>query len=490
MNSRDKLRETMTSLNPLRNNIALRDEDLFILEYMRDRGINAGIVRNYNRTIEHIREFVEKRQMLNERSSRVTTTVIIAVKITIEGTTHYYTHDQVHMVPHPFNFIKNKGMNISLTIATKTDLDQLKEVIPLPFMVGCKWCPTSIDNHDPIRNHQHGENAVDLRGYVLLNSDKGGCTPKYFFAHEKIAHNNISTVENDKGVFMTTLKTQDSKNNSVETRLYKKKVDGQADVYYIETTCFKEPLRVNDLFSDICDTLNKLAAESEYSRECHLDMIEYDTFIEEIMLSVAGEKLINYIIYDFTPNETSAFDLTAESANDSKKMTLESRTKELFRETNNRVQYYTENFKDFYNTDKFTEFMINAIFPSIAPLKMNSLRSRYNTYIGKAILLMRILIWNILTESQILEPTDRNDIGRKVYMAIDQVIRRDITRDNGAILDQKTDNSSTKIHYNPKTASSKGETNVIETFDMANLFNSIAQLTSVNTPRGVLTDVS
>lgn len=494
MTSRKNLRASLSSPNPLRTNIDLSEKDLFLLEYIRDRGVNSAIVINYNKTLRHIRDFTE--QLLNDSNkhhinkaslktsaarqiasniasmkNKSIRSVFIAVKITINGESRFVRADKIHEIPHPYQFIKNKGMNISIVIARETDNpEKPQEIIPLPFVVGTEWCPTSINNHDPVRNHQHGENVVDLRGYALINSDKGGCTPKYFFAHEKVAHNNISTVQNDKGVYITTAKTQDDKNNSVETRLYKQRGEGKEEVYYIATTCFKEPIRVNDLLNDIRETINKLA-----DLDNTLNNIGSETFIDQIMLSVASSELMKFIIYDYSPSKESVFDLSETDK-------IKEKTMNLFRENNNRFEYYAGNFSSLFNTDTYKEFMINAIFPSIAPNDITSVSSRYNAYIGKAILLMRMLVWNILTESQILEPTDRNDVSNKMYMTIDQVVRRDITRDNGAML-RNREESPGKIHYNPKTASNKGETNVIETFDMTNMFNSIAQLTSLNTPR-------
>jgi hypothetical protein len=164
-----------------------------------------------------------------------------------------------------------------------------------------------------------------------------------------------------------------------------------------------------------------------------LNKVTSDTFFDNIMMSVTGEKLMNYIIYDYTPSRETVFSLDTNNGE-----RLEKKTSDLFREINNRVEYYTMNFNSLYDVSSFKEFMINAIFPSIAPYDMST-TTKYNTYIGKTILLMRMLVSNILTERQILEPTDRNDIGRKVYMIAAEVFRRDITRDNGSMIRNRED---------------------------------------------------
>jgi DNA-directed RNA polymerase beta subunit len=457
--TREELRESLRSQNPLRRAINYSNEALFLLEYTWKYAVNSGLVRTFNETMESIAEFYTNLAHNGKGPIDITSgQVVVMVKIVENGHTKYM--NKSNRFPH--EFIKNKGIAQFLVFRQIISSNDARDWITIPFMIGSKWCATYGMN--PLQLHNNGENAVDYRASFLIEG-----AYKYFLAHEKIAHNAITTIYDELlRNFVTSLKIQDELNNSVEAQLFKgRKIRGQRkeeeNTYFLKTTCFKEPFETNKIFKQIYLLLEELS-ERDQGLEVPLT---YDDFMEEIILIVAGQDLRHFVLYDYTEEDSNPIlpEITT---------SMDEALTALYRKEERKNMYIRLN-PDLIDLDRhYAKMVINSIFPSVS-----STRNQYDIYRGKAMLLMRMIITNVLTEQKILPPTDRNNVGYKSYMTAAELFRRDLTRDGASILKKPG------VHYKPIATTAKGEADVFEFMESPNVHTVFSQLTTLSTPRSV-----
>jgi DNA-directed RNA polymerase beta subunit len=462
--------QSLQSSNPLRQNIPYTKEQLFFLEYVLKYGLNAAHVRIYNETVESMAEFYTKAIAngiikLGDTSS---TPVRIEVKY-VEKSAPKYTDVAEHW---PHEFLKNKSVSQTLVFRHYVTAKKVYDIVSIPFMFGCKWCITA--KKTPAELHRGGENAVDYRGYFIIDG-----TPRYIVAHEKIAHNVITTVLDEKRGYQTSLKTQDEKNNSVEYILYKTK-EKEQEVYYITSGAFQRPFELKNVFKQIWILLNKLNNEDHTLPRVG----GYHKFMKDTIRVVAGQNLQDFITYDWT-NIDNAPIVPFPDSSGAMPATFKEMLATLFKpkaSANGHDTTYEKLNQDLKSKHDFPEIVIRSIFPSITfnnegtPEEQS--RGKHDMYQAKAMLLMRMFVANVLTEQKVIRVTDRNNVGNKAYLSAAEIFRRDLTRDQGESIQ-----SDLGGNYSPKVSVARGESNVLEVLDFSNMFEVFSSLTTLSIPR-------
>jgi DNA-directed RNA polymerase beta subunit len=491
--NREEMRQSLLSQNPLRENIPYSEEALFFLEIVEKYGLNNGNVRIYNETMESIAQFFEK-AIKNKKMKGFDPNGIgveIHVKYIADGKPEYSLVSN-HM---PHEFLKNKSISQTLVFRYRISSTDIVDIIPTPFMVGCKWCKTH--GMTPIELHKHGENAVNYRGYFIIDG-----TPRYFLAHEKIAHNVINVVPGKtEGTFITTLKIKDELNNSVENILSKGGESssgaakaGDEDIYYLKTACLNAPIEANKIFKQIFIFISKLENHNIYS--------SYNDFINHLIHIISGANLRHYVIYNAEAGEGTEIKIPDN-------MDYVVALEKLYK-NKDRMEIYRSIYPHLNDRPHYAEMVISSIFPSIGSehflrtqtqetgntrnanhrrygkrdeqyeaekKRRENEEMKYEILFSKALLLMRMIVLNILTEHGVHKPTNRNHVGNKAYMTAPEIMRRDLTRDQGQGLD------SYKGNYRPKASVAKGESDVFEVLEFTNHFNVISSETSLSIPR-------
>jgi len=157
------LLQSLSSDNPLRTNINYTSEQLFFLEYVLKYGLNAGLTRIYNETIEGMAKFYTDAIGAGKIPSKSSTgEVKVEVKYLAEGKP-VYTDISTHW---PHEFIKNKSVSQTIVFRHHITSNDVVDIITVPFMYGCRWCITA--NKSPFELHKGGENALNYRDSLLL----------------------------------------------------------------------------------------------------------------------------------------------------------------------------------------------------------------------------------------------------------------------------------------------------------------------------------
>lgn len=477
--TREEFATSLLSPNPLRTNITYTQEQLFFMEIPLKYALNSGHVRIFNETMEGIADFYTK-AIKHEKipSKNPHGRVIIQVKY-VEAGKSVYMDKSIHF---PHKFIKNKGISQVLVFRQVVSNTEITDIITVPFMFGTKWCATA--GMTPGELHMSGENALNYRGFFIIDG-----TPRFTVAHEKIAHNAITTVfDEGKKAFVTSLKIQDERNNSVEYRLYKGiKTRGSAkkeeeNTYFLSSGCFNQPFEANRIFKQIYVLLSRLRGRDETLEP--LD--DYDDYMSNLARIVAGPRLRHYILYEW--NEESMIPIAPPDT-----ATTLSKAMDIIYKKERKNTYEQLN-PNLTSIDDYPEMVINSIFPSIHTTatrtdngpQTTSNRSRYNTLQSKAMLLMRMMVANLLTEQGVTMPTNRNNVANKAYLTAAEIIRRDLTRDEGSYLRKSrksADDRTTITDYRPKSSVAKGEANVLEVLDFSNMYEVFSCLCILSIPR-------
>lgn len=472
--SREQLLESLRSSNPLRRNISYTAEQLFFLEYVLKYGLNAAHVRIYNETMEGIADFytraiLEKKIIRRQQVGHVR----VWVKYTENGKTEYSPVSK-HW---PHEFLKNRSISQSLVFLHHISKSDFEEIVTVPFMFGCKWC--IIAGKTPSELHAAGENAICYTGYVMLNG-----TAYHAVTQEKIAHNLITTVYSDeRRAYTTSLKTQDERNNSVEYLLYKgqrtrsTKNREDENTYFLHSGCFQHIFEATHIFKQIYLLLKRLTeAEPVLTR-----VGSYDKFMEDTISIVAGVHLKHFVLYDWAeesehPIEPFGNPTKLEDA-------LDNLYKPGIEKKNGRKETYMQLNGDLVLLSDYPEMVVRSIFPSIAYNASGSyekrMQSKFDMYQGKAMLLMRMLIANVLTEQGVQQATDRNNVGNKAYLSAPELFRRDLTRDQGAILQYQGSGNE----YRPRMSIARGDSSVFEALEFSNPFITFSSITIMSVPR-------
>lgn len=476
--TREQLREALLSPNPLRENISYTEEQLFFAEITQKYGLNSGHVRIFNETMEGMTEFYQ-RAIKNGKitSKNVDGKVIIQVKYLEASSATYY--DKSPFPPHVF--LKNRGISQELVFRQVVSEKEITDIITVPFMYGSKWCFTA--NMTPSQLHQAGENALSYRGFFILDG-----TPRFTVAHEKIAHNAITTVFSDeKRSYLTSLKIQDERNNSVEYLLYKgvksrsSAKREEENTYFITSGCFNQAFEVNKIFKQIYILLQRIRALDETLEP----LADYDQYIRSIIRIVAGDRLQHYVLYDWTEESLNPITPPKGAGTLSEAMDV------VYREF--RKNTYQQLNPSLTAIGEFAEMVISSFFPSVNPSSLiqsqnvfqaslptesSILKAKYDSLHSKAMLLMRMVVANLLTEQGVLPPTNRNNVGNKAYLSAAEIFRRDLTKDEGSLLRKKTPGGKSVAitDYRPKSSVARGEANVLEVLDFSNLYEVFSSL--------------
>ena len=439
------LRNSLLSDNPFMRNISFTNENLLFLDIVSRISNTSSIVEGYNTTIEYIRNFCEGQSV--ELGVGVLSSIEIKVKIKENKSFDYYNKSKYP----PHKFLKNKALRQTIVIVGKKGSEMI-EIISIPFMVGSKWCITY--EKTPQELHAMGENTIDYKGYFIING-----TAHYFLAHEKIAHNQFITTKDDEtGSIVTSLKIQDSQNNSVESRVFKTN-----NIYFLKTTCLKENLDANKVLNQMFLLIKHMAFDDE---SIYVENT-YREFIGNLIEVVAGD-LKRFVMYNFVLDNQNPIPIPDKSFHNA--------VEELFVSPKRATIHRNKN-KDLTDVAHFPELVIASIFPSI-DIDNDTKAQKISTIRSKSFVLMRMIVMHLLTSQGVIEPVDRNNVANMLFLTPGEVIRRDLTRDNG----NELKNRKNKV-YKPKETASSGDNDVFETLSLANFAETLSQLTTLSTPR-------
>lgn len=451
--SRKQIEEYRKSQNPLRENIPITQYDLFCDEIRTKLTSMRAHVNAYNEKMEDIARTIEN----NKESLKISDSSRIEIRVKIiDGTTRYVHQSYLY----PNQLLKNKNLKQYLSFVAISTGSKEKEIISIPLMIGSKWCATW--GKTPMELHNAGENAAPLCGYFIIESQKS-VEAKFLLAHKKVCHNSIVTVYDDKNrkAVLTTLKTQDSKNNSNEANVYKKN-----NVFYFDTPDFVITYKVTKIFKQIY-LLMKALGEKDGSLAF---MDRYDEFMEKIILIAGGQVVKKLLMFDYTENDEMPIKLP-EKAYD-----IKSALKLLFK-NDDRMNLYANTNIDHVDIHHFPNILINSIFPSIYVPEMkkernSGIKREFNILQAKATLLIKMVIMNDLTERKLLKFTDRDDLSFKTFLTPAEYFVMEITRDGCKLINELEN----KI-YRPNNKG-KSDANVFETLTFANNFEDISKITS------------
>lgn len=456
--TRQEINEFLKSNNPYRKNIEFSEEDLFFLELITKLGMDMSQVHAYNEMIEHVKNFLQENIADKSKGEYID----VRVKITRNGVTNYELKSYIF----PNELIKNKTIkqHISFVKVSGTVITEIKTI---PMMIGCKWCATF--GKTPIELHNAGENGADHKGYFIMESQKS-TEAKYFVAHEKVCHNCIITIIDDRKGYMTTLKSQDSQNNSMEINVFKKD-----DVYYLGSIDFRIDIPTNQIFNQIYEQMKKITKSDQ-------DLIIADSYAEFMngIIGISIDKEIReFFMYDFLEGSTVKLAPSSEIED------IETALEYLFKNVE-RKNLFAVKTSEHSTIDKYPSMIIDTIFSSVYIPKIltdekeekQELKIEFNILQAKAMLLIRMILLNNLVEQGIMKKTDRDDLSYKCFMNAAEVMKRDLTRDGGAIFaDDKPKD------YKPSPTESKGETNVFEALMFSNHLDTKSMISKSSTPR-------
>lgn len=454
--TRQQIKEFLKSINPYRTNINFTEEDLFMTELHTKLGMDMSQVHAYNEMVKHVRDFLER----NVVNKALKEHVEIMVKITRAGSTEY--REKSHIYPN--ELIKNKLVKQHIAFM-KVSSGRLTEIKTIPMMVGCEWCVTYGKN--PIELHNVGENAADHKGYFIMESQKS-TEAKYFVAHEKVCHNCIITIIDDNKGFLTSLKSQDALNNSMEINVFK-----EGDIYRLGSVDFRISIPTNQIFKQIYKQMKEISDKDE--KLIHPDT--YKEFMEKIIRISTVREIRQFFMYDFM--EGSSEILPPSEIND-----IETALNYLFL-NEERKKLFASMTSEHSTIDRYPSMIIDSIFsavyiPQIIAGKDKNPKPKieFNILQAKAMLLIRMILMNNLVEQGIMKKTDRDDLSYKCFMNAAEVMKRDLTRDGGNIF--KDENIK---DYKPNATESKGETNVFEALTFSNHLETKSTISKSSTPR-------
>lgn len=458
--TRDQLKKYLESPNPFRKGIDFSEKDILNIMIFSKLGLDMAHVRAYNEMVKDVAKFIESHKTrLGIRD--VAARVEIRVKIVSNGTvlvkkSHIY----------PTELMKNKNLKQYICFVAISSNSCETEIISIPMMVGCEWCATH--GKTPQELHNVGENASMFRGFFIIES-QNSVEPKHFLSHKKICHNIPITILDEfekKGCYVTTLKTQDMDNNSMETCIYKKE-----NVYYFDNNDFTIKYPVTKIFKQIYLLKKELEQKTE-----NLSYETYDMFMKRVIGVSADARISQFLRFDYTENDDEPIKLPEGTVD------IRTALDRLFKREDRKILY--QNYgSDFAEEKYFPNVLINYVFPSVhvptfQETKNSELERRKSILEAKAMLLMKLIINNNLTEQGIIPTTNRNDLSYKTFMTAAETIRRDITRDRGNLI-----LTCENRLYTINKSVSKGESNVFETLPFSNNLNVISKITTTAIPR-------
>lgn len=454
--SMDELTDHLASRNPFRRNIQYSNKDLLNISIFSKLGLDMAHVRSYNEAVKDIAKFIElHKKKFTEIIKDSAAKIEIRVKI-VDGKTSL-----VKKSPHyPNELLKNKNLKQYICFVAVSSNSGETEIISIPMMIGCEWCATY--GKTPQELHNAGENAAMYRGFFIIESQKS-TEAKYFISHKKVCHNVIVTIfdEFERKTFVTTLKTQDMNNNSVETSIYKKD-----NIYFLDNVDFEIKYPVTKIFKQIYLLMKSLKAkEGDFYYET------YTGFMQRIIATSTDQRIADFFIFDFTENDEEPIKLP-EGTHDTR-----SAVNLLFKKENRKNLHINDSF-DHAENKFFPDILIDSIFPSvyvpnIQEGKNADIKRKYSVLEAKAMLLIQMVLRNDLTEQGIMSTTNRNDLSFKTFMNAGEIIRRDATRDGGKLIAE----CENKIYKFGNTVS-KGDSGVTEALQFSNNLKTISDITS------------
>lgn len=442
MNPIEQLAESLRGGNPLRQDVEYDDINLMFLDATRRHCGIASLILAYDHVIEFIREFAERMPKHVHF-----TEVLIRVKLDGRNNQTSYTAKSIRA---PNTLLREKGVHQRIAIVGKKIDGSLKDIILIPFMFGCKWCLTN--GLTPEQLHALGEDASYTGGFF----NKDG-SPKYFLAHEKLSHNIIiTTISANTGNQTTTLKTTDDRNNSIELMVVKKK-----GLYCLQMTTFndKSTIQVLDVIKQIYVFIRfrpqVFIGDSDEQLTTICDKSSFSAYWDDLVEFVAGE-LRNFVILEGIDEVKDEPILKApgESKEEAWRM--------LF--ANKEIRAAHELGSPLVGIEHYPQMVVDCVFPSV------------RSYEKKALLLTKMLTAFILTEHEIIRPSDRDDLGNKSYMNAAQLFKRDLTMNAGERLLEPD-----KV-YEPVVRVEKGDSDVFQTLDQTNIFKAMSEITTLTTP--------
>ena len=455
--SRDDIENSLKSISPFRENINFDQQSLFVLELISKVSINADHANKYSEAMEDIRKFAQDNIVGKDSNS----TMKIMVKIL--GGDKPGLHEKSFVFPN--QLLKSKAIKQYLCFVESSG-GKDEEIKSVPLMVGSRWCATYGMN--PIELHNAGEDATGFRGYFIMDSQKSS-EAKYFLAHEKLSHNLPITIlddRNNRGC-MTTLKIQDTQNNSIETNIYKEK-----NVYVLDTADFNVKIPTNKLFKQmhiLMSALNAKDPEIMYFET-------YNEFMAGLIAKVGGQGVQSLIMYDYEENSMDPLVPMNEEEDLDVALAALYKNEEKF-------NLYKSLNKTKADIRDYGKAVVDSIFPSVAAPETSATnntkyRKEFNILNGKAMLLMKMIIQNNLSEQLIIPLTNRNNAGYITYLTPAEVIKMDLTRDGGKEL-KDTDNK----FYRPNANAKQGDSNIFEALAFNNLHDVLSHLSKLIKPR-------
>jgi len=438
--------------NPLRKDMPISPIDLLFLDIT---SRFSGIANNklcYNDVVKFVRTFAANMPEFARKFSEIT----VKVKFDTKGQTLYTDKS----TKPPNVFLRDKSVHQRISICGKRIDGSLEDIILIPFMYGCEWCITA--GLSPEQLHALGEDA----SYVGCFFIKDG-SPKYFLAHEKIAHNLITTCVYN-GVLKTSLKTQDEKNNSIEMNVVKKRGS-----YRLLSTSFDPELglEVLDVVKQIYVFLTR--GNVLYHKDATQDMLDsvcekssFKAFVRDLVHFTALE-LERFIVLEVhelepTPAQPEGAPSIHPVVLKPSAETIEKSLEALF--ANDDIRSSHTLGSPLCDLMHYPQLIVESIFPSI------------KSYEKKALFLTKMLTSYILTEHEIVMPSDRDNLGLKSYLIAAELMKRDLTMNGGERLKQ-----SNKL-YDPSLKTETGDSDAFETLEQTKLFKSLSDIMTFSTP--------
>lgn len=458
----EQLKTYLASQNPNRKNIDYTAKDIFSLQLMNKLCGPAACVNAFNEMVKDVAKFIEEHKIKTPLNAKVE----IRVKI-VDKKTRYETKSDIY----PNELLKNKNLKQYITFVAVSSVKET-EIISIPMMVGCEWCATY--GKTPEELHAAGENADGYKGYFIIESQKS-TEAKYLIAQKKVSHNIIVTIydeRSDRKCYLTTLKTQDHMNNSIETNIYKKN-----NIVYLDTPDFNIKYPVIKIFRQIYLLMKELNDKDPNL----IYYEEYSSFMERIVEIAAGTEIKTFFKFDYTDNDMEPIKLPDGSVD------VETGLRILFK-NEDRKNLYANLGADLSEDKHFPKILINSILPSVdvpdIPGEKNNSENQklLNIYQAKAILLVKMVLMNYLCEKENIKQTDRDDLSFKSFTNAAEYFRIHLTRDGGKLI---KDAQASTI-FKPTSGPSKGDSNIFEALPFANNLDVISKVMATSTPRSSL----
>ena len=260
----DQLKSYLKSQNPNRKNIDFTPKHIFAQQLINKLCGPAACINSFNEMVKDVAKFFEEQRIKTPHNARVE----IRVKV-IDKKARLMRKSNIL----PNELLKNKNLKQYLTFVAVSSIKET-EIISIPMMVGCEWCATY--GKTPEELHALGENADCYKGYFIIESQKS-TEAKYLIAHKKVSHNIIVTIYDERPerkCYLTTLKTQDHMNNSIETNIYKKN-----NIIYLDTPDFNIKYPALKIFRQIYLLMKELNDKDPNL----IYYEEYNSFMERII---------------------------------------------------------------------------------------------------------------------------------------------------------------------------------------------------------------